>query len=125
MVAKILMCGCYMEKFDSEENDYIKKVVHFCCKCKDKHRIYAFFCKDHPYGSNVNYQMIERKCLRANGHSHEVYQFCFNVRHLLNFKCFKICIEFTPLSFENELVTFCQCFKSTKECELFFLQSGD
>ena len=63
MVAKILMCGCYKEKCDSEGNDDIKKVVYFHCKCKDKHRMYVSLCKDHPYGSNFNYQMIERKRL--------------------------------------------------------------
>ena len=114
------MCGCYKEKFDSEGNDYIKKAVHFHCKCKDKHRMYVLFCKDHPYGSNFNYQMIERKCLCANSLSHEVCQFCFNVRYLLNFKCFKICMENIPLSHENELVTIRQYFKSMKKCEPFF-----
>ena len=79
MLAKIIMCGCYDEKFDSEGNDYIKKAVHFYCKYKDKLCMYFLFCKYHPYGSNFNYQMIERKCLCASGLSHEVCQFCFNV----------------------------------------------
>ena len=113
------MCGCYKEKFNSEGNDYIKKEVHFLCHCKDKHRMYVLFWKDHPYESNFNYQMIERKCLCANGLSDEVCQFCFHVTYLLNFKCFRICMGNILLSFENELVTICQYFKSMKECEPF------
>ena len=113
------MCGCYKEKFNSEGNDYIKKEVHFLCHCKDKHRMYVLFWKDHPYESNFNYQMIERKCLCANGLSDEVCQFCFNVTYLLNFKCFRICMGNILLSFENELVTICQYFKSMKECAPF------
>ena len=115
MLAKILMCECYKETFDSEGNDCIKKAIHFQCKCKDKHHMSVLFCKDHPYGSNFNYQLVERKCLCANGVLYEVCQFCFNVRYLLNFKYFKI-----YLRFENELVTIRQYFKSIKECEPFF-----
>ena len=120
MLGKILMCECYKEKFDSEENDYIKKAIHFHCRWKDKHRMYVLLCKDHPYGGNFNYQMVERKRLCANGLSHEICQFCFNVRYLLNFNCFKICMENILLSFENELVTIRRYFKSIKECEPFF-----
>ena len=114
------MCECYNEKFNSEGSAYIKKVTHFHCKCKDKHRLYVLFCEDHPYGGNFNFQMTERKCLCATHLSHEVCQFCFNVRYLLNYKCFEICMEKIPLSFENELVTIRQYFKSMKECESFF-----
>ena len=122
MLTKILVCQCYKEKCDSEENDYIKKAIHFHCRYKDKHQMYVLFGKDHPYGGNFSYQMVNRKCLCANGLSHEICQFCFNVRYLLNFKCFKVCMENIPLSFENELVTICQHFKSIKEYEPFFLQ---
>ena len=115
MLAKILMCECYKEKFDSEENGYIKKAIHFHCRWKDKHRMYVLLCKDHPYGGKFNYQMVERKCLYANDLSHEICQFCFNVRYLLNIKCFQICLENIHLSFENELITICQYFKSVKE----------
>ena len=114
------MCECYNEKFNSEGSAYIKKVTHFYCKCKDKHRLYVLFCEDHPYGDNFNFQMTERKSLCATHLSHEVCQFCFNVRYLLNYKCFEICMEKIPLSFENELVTIRQYFKSMKECESFF-----
>ena len=114
------MCECYNEKFNSEGSAYIKKVTHFYCKCKDKHRLYVLFCEDHPYGGNFNFQMTERKCLCATHLSHEVCQFCFNVRYLLNYKCFEICMEKIPLSFENELVTIRQYFKSMKKCEPFF-----
>ena len=121
MLAKILICECYKEKFDSEENDYIKKAIHFHCRGKDKHRVYVMFCKDHPYGGNFNYQIIERKYLCANAH---ICQFCFNLRYLLNFKCFKIFKENNiPSSFQNELVTIRQYFKSIKEREPFFFYS--
>ena len=42
MVAEILMCPCYAELFESnEENKYIKKLTHFYCKCDDEHKYFV------------------------------------------------------------------------------------
>ena len=32
MLAKVLMCTCYVGKFHAEYNEYVKKLVHFHCK---------------------------------------------------------------------------------------------
>lgn len=89
MHAKILMCPCFMRKFHQEDNEYVKKIIHFHCRCKDKHLYFVLFCKDHPFGAHFSSTMEEKKCMCATGLSHKLRQFCLNVRYLLNFKCFK------------------------------------
>lgn len=83
MILKILMSSCYKEEFQAEGHTCIKKLVH--CKCKEKH--FRDLATD------------EQTCNCKNGLSHEVCGFCFSVRYLLNFKCFKICVEEVPDNF--------------------------
>ena len=77
------MYECHKQKFQSEGHKYVKKIIHFHCKCKDTH---ILFCKDYPFGADVSSNMEERKSSRASCLSHEVCQFCCNVRYLLHFK---------------------------------------
>ena len=70
MLAKILMCKCYLNKFQSEGNEHVKKLTHFHCKCKDKHLLYILFCEKHPHGGDLIPQMIGKRCTCANGCSH-------------------------------------------------------
>ena len=41
-LSKILMCECYVDQFQSEGNEYVKKLTHFHCKFKDEHVLYFF-----------------------------------------------------------------------------------
>ena len=34
MLAKVLMCSCFVEKFHSEDNEYVKKPCHLKCKSR-------------------------------------------------------------------------------------------
>ena len=86
------MCICYMEKFQAGAHKYIRKKIHFHCMCQEKYVHYVLFCKDHPFGAKMASKEIE-KCLCKNGLSHKVCGFCLSGRYLLNFKCFKICVE--------------------------------
>ena len=46
MLAKILMCRCYFDKFNSEGNEYVKKLTHFHCNCAEEHLLYVLFYKE-------------------------------------------------------------------------------
>ena len=48
MLAKILMCYCYVEKFHQEQDEYISKLFHFNCQYCDDYSLFAFSCKEHP-----------------------------------------------------------------------------
>ena len=63
MLAKILMCSCCVEKFHSEGNEYMKKLTHFHCKCKEKHLLYVLLYNKHPYGSGFIPQMEKKMYL--------------------------------------------------------------
>ena len=66
-------------------------------------------------------QEIE-KCLCKDGLSHEVCGFCLSGRYLLNFKCFKICVEKVPHEFIEKVVSFSYCLKQIS-CDPFFFFS--
>ena len=58
MIAKILMCPCYVESFHEEGNSYVKELHHFCYKCKDDHEYSVDTCKYHPFQlSTINIQL--------------------------------------------------------------------
>lgn len=92
MISKILMCRCYKEEFKTEGHTYNKKLIHFHCKCKEKHFYYILLRKNHPFGADFGGSATdERKCNYKSGLFHEVCGFCFS--NLLTFKCSKICVE--------------------------------
>ena len=54
------MCPGFVEDFRSnEENKYVKKRIHFYCRC-DEYKYFVLTCKDHPFlysplpGVNMN-----------------------------------------------------------------------
>ena len=118
MIAKILMCRCYVEKFHSEGNKYVKKLAHFQCKCKDQHVLYVLFCEQHPYQQTPILE--EKKCTCATAPAKELYNFCIHVKYLLNFKCYKLCFERIPVGIQDKLITIFQYFEVMKSCEPFF-----
>ena len=90
MLSKIIMCECYYEQFSSKGHEYVKKIIHFYCKCKEKHLIYVLTCGKHPYIGNPIPQMTGKKCTCATTCSYEICEFCCSGRYLLNFRCFKL-----------------------------------
>ena len=43
MLAKVLMCECFYQIFESEGDSYEKKYLFFHCKCKKKKKICFMF----------------------------------------------------------------------------------
>ena len=72
------MCECYVDQFQSEGNEYVKKLTHFHCKCKDEHLLYILFCENYPYGHT---QVLEdKKCTCAIISGTDVCNFCIHVK---------------------------------------------
>ena len=117
MLAKILMCSCYVQKFHSDRNDYVKKLTHFHCKCEKEHLLFILFCGKHPHGSLPT---SEKECTCATTSTNNVCDFCVQIKYLLNFKCYKFYLKRIPVSILDELITTPQYFKVMKDCQPFF-----
>ena len=119
MLAKILMCRCYVEKFHSEGNEYGKNLTHFYCKCEEDHLLFILFCEKHTHGSLPTPEM-EKECTCATASANHVCDFCVQIKYLLNFKCYKLYLERIPVSIQDEFITTSQYFKVMKGCQPFF-----
>ena len=119
MLAKMLMCSCFVEKFYSEGNGYVKKLCHFYCKCNDQHLMHILFCEKYPYGSAHTPEM-EEKCNCPFIGAYDIYDFCIQVKHLLNFKACKFCLKRISESIQEQMETTHQYFKRMKSCQPFF-----
>ena len=85
MLAKILMYRCYVEKFQSEGNEYVKKLSHFHCKCKEEHLLYVLLRKKHPHGYLPTPE-IEKECTYATASANDfaIFVFRLNICLILN-----------------------------------------
>ena len=89
-------------------------------KCKEKHLYYVLFCKHHSFGADHGGSARDERI--KDGLSRKVCGFCFPMRYLLNFKCFKICVEEVPGNFIERVVSLDLYFTKMK-CEPFFFRS--
>ena len=81
------MCLCYAELFESnEENKYVKKLVHFYCKCEDEHEYFVHICKGHPF-IYLRLHGMKYKCDCKNIGPFDTCDFCIQIRYLVNFRC--------------------------------------
>ena len=122
------MCPCYKEKFFAAGSKYIYNSIHFKCKCRQKLFFYVLFCKDHPFRTRFvatgDYTLeMEEKCNCKSGLFHVVCGFCFSVRHLLNFRCYKICVEEVPDYFVERVFPL-DAYLKKMNCDLFFFRSN-
>ena len=96
----------------------MKKLTHFHCNCADEHLLYVLFCKEHLYGS-PSVPGMQKKCKCSAAFANDICDFCIQVKYLLNFKCYKFCLERIPVSIQDELVTAHQYLKVMKGREPF------
>ena len=95
MLAKILMGSCYVNKFHSEGNEYVKKLTPFHSKCNKKHLLYVLFCNNYPHGDSQVLQ-FGGKCTCAIKFAFHVWDFCTRVKYLLNYKVNKFYLKSIP-----------------------------
>ena len=94
------MCRCYKnEFFNLTGNACFMQCIHMKCKCRREHFSYVLFCGECTYRSKFGRENveIESKCKCKDSRPQEVCSFCFTVRYLLNFKCYKLCVDTLPV----------------------------
>ena len=101
-----------------------KKLCHFHCKCKNKHLIFILAWEKHLYVTDKIPNM-EPRCTCPILDPDEICNFFVQVRDLLNFRAFKICLKGIPASIQNHIVTLFYYFKRMPGCELFFAWNRD
>ena len=120
MIVKILICPCFTEGFHSCQDQYIKKLIHFYCKCKDKHKCFVSTCKEHPLLFS-RLEAMSSECNCKNSGPFEPCDSCVQMRCLLDFRCFKFCMEKIPKWLGNSLVPLDSYLEhDTSKCESFF-----
>ena len=109
-------------KFLDNGYEYKKKIIHFHCKCDDKHCYYVLLCKEHPYGAAFGLfsPRGEKSCQCKKCLDRQICTFCSSVRYLLNFKSFKICVDKLAGFFVENIITLDQYFKRMN-CDPFFI----
>ena len=103
MLAKILMCSCYTEYFHNEENDYVKKLCHFYCHCKEEHVYFVHTCKYYPFVAKKVDGMIN-KCFCAGLGPYETFEFCVLVKCLPSFCTYKFCLRTISKNIQQHLM---------------------
>ena len=74
-----------------------QKIGHFHCHREYGHYLYVCNCKQHPFiVPRANH--MELHCTCPN-----IFNFCVEVKYLLNFRAFKICMNKVPESFQEHL----------------------
>ena len=53
MHVKILMCVCNKNNYKSDDNPYVKHIIHFSCKFSKDHELFVCFCYLHPLGNKI------------------------------------------------------------------------
>ena len=43
------MCGCFVQGFHEEGNEYVKKLCHFYCHRKEAHEYFIYTCIGHVF----------------------------------------------------------------------------
>ena len=98
-------------KFHGEREEYVKKLSHFPCKCKEKHLLLVCFCENHPYVFNMLDHM-EKECKCSSVSSKDFCDFCGWVSWLLNFKTYEVCVKRIPQSLKDVIINTCQITKN-------------
>ena len=121
---KVLMCSCNVNKFHQEENEYIKKLCHFYCHCRDEHQTFVYTCKVHPFIA-ARAQGMESRCSCAKKGPTWVFDFCIQVKYFINFGAYKICLKSIPENFQQHLVSLDRYLEEEITfCKIFFYFSN-
>ena len=107
-----------MKKFHDEKEEYVKKIIHFHCKCKEKHLLLVCLCDKRPYSSDLQYHM-EKECNCAFISGKGFCNFCRWVSYLLNFEAYKVCAKRMPKCLKDNVTNTHKYFQKLKS-EPFF-----
>ena len=79
-----------------------------------------FYFTKNVYRDPLQFQECKKNVNVPLLFANEICDFCIQVKYLLNFKCYKFCLERIPVSIQDELVTAHQYLKVMKGREPFF-----
>lgn len=120
------MCSCNVQGFHEEGNEYIKKLCHFYCHCKEEHSVEETFVLTCRH-SLIHRRMegMQDKCTCKNLCLYEICNFCVQVKYLINFGACKICIRNIPKNIPPKVVPLDYFLKNELLfCEPFFVFSN-
>ena len=124
MLAKVLMCSCFVQGFHEEDNEYVEKICHFYCHCKEEHQYFVYTCKGHPL-IKKRIDGMQHKCTCKILGSYEMCNLCVQVKYLINFRAYKICMRAILKNMQPHLVTRYDFLKNAMSfCEPFFVFSN-
>lgn len=127
---KILISPCYKDYFLEANHPYNKHLTHSHCKCEEKHdEIFVHFCKSLPFGITITYvtdpdDVVEKKCFCERKRANEICQLCIVIRHTLNFKCHKLCLEKVPDFMRPEVNVLDRYLKELHVEPLFYFENN-
>ena len=64
-------------------------------------------------------------CRCPNIGPQEIFNFCVQARHLLNFRACKLCLKEIPIDLQEHLISISEYFKSMPGRQPFFYYSGN
>ena len=121
MIAKLLICPSYVQSFHDDGNSYVKRLYHFYCKCKDDHEHFVHTCKYRPYICKM-LDGMRSSCGCKNLGPYEIFEFCVQVKYLINCHTYKLCIKSIPGNIAQNLVPLDKCLHDEMtKCALFFI----
>ena len=118
------MCSCFVQGFHEEGNEYVKKFCHFYCHCKEEHEHFVYTCEGHLF---INKRMdgMKHKWTYKILEPYEISNVCVQVKNLINFCTYKICMRTIPKNMQPHLVTLDDFLKKEMPfCEPFFVFSN-
>ena len=114
------MCPCYVGYFHEEGNEYVKKLCHFYCKCKDDHQYFVHTCKSHLC-IYKRLDGMQLNCTCKDLGPYEIFNFWVQLKYLINFRVYKICMKNIPANISQHLVPLNNYLKNElTKCEQFF-----
>ena len=117
MLTKVLICWCFFETFCAEGNNFSKKLLNLCCKCREKHTEFVLFCERHPFGEGL---IRDGKCSCSSRSSRAACTHCGYVCYILNLRTFKMCMENVPQNVKDKMLPINEYLKNIK-CGPFFV----
>ena len=95
MYCKIITCPCYDDLIMEIENQIIKRIYHFHCKCNVPHELKVWVSQAHPFFPSMS-GANPMQCFCKTSAHYEICSCCIEKRYLVNFKAAKICLRHIP-----------------------------
>lgn len=100
MILVKMRLSCSFKTKKNTHKKTIKKICNFYFYCCDEHGTFVYTCKAHPFIS-TRAEGMWFQCRCAKRDPSEVCDFCIQVKYMLNFRAYKICLKKIPEKFQQ------------------------